>query len=230
MTNHPPQQDLYPDVGREDVRPLIPESARCVLDVGCSRGGFGPTLRSVIGDQARIVGVEPVPSQAARARDGHGFDEVVDGYFPDALQGRDERFDLICFNDVLEHVIDPWAMLRETMPWLAPGGKVLAAIPSIQFAPIVWRLIRGRWDYLDYGTLDRTHLRFFTWATMVEMFEQTGYRVLECRGANGVDVTWPTEPQLVRRLAKKAVLPFLGDARYIHFVVLAEPRVDAVSD
>jgi 2-polyprenyl-3-methyl-5-hydroxy-6-metoxy-1,4-benzoquinol methylase len=227
--SHPPQQDLYADDSRQDVRPSIPTSTRSVLDVGCGRGGFGTTLRSVLGDQARIVGVEPVPSQAGRARKGHGYDEVVDGYFPDALEGRDERFDLICFNDVLEHVIDPWSLLRETVRWLKPGGKVLAAIPSIQFAPIVWRLIRGRWDYLDYGTLDRTHLRFFTRATMTEMFEQNGYRVLECRGANGVEVTWPQEPRLLRRLAKKSLLPFLRDSRFIHFIVLAQPREEGVS-
>jgi 2-polyprenyl-3-methyl-5-hydroxy-6-metoxy-1,4-benzoquinol methylase len=226
MMSHPPQQDLYPDVARDDVSPSIPTSARSALDIGCSRGGFGPTLRRALGPDAYIVGVEPVSTQASLAREGHGFDEVVDGYFPDALAGRSDRFDLISFNDVLEHVIDPWQMLRDTALWLNPGGKVLAAIPSIQFAPIVWRLIRGRWDYLDYGTLDRTHLRFFTRATMVEMFEETGYRVLECRGANGVDATWPAEPRLVRRLAKKALLPFLGDSRYIHFVILAEKRTD----
>ena len=107
---------------------------------------------------------------------------------------------------------------------------MLAAIPSIQFAPIVWRLSRGRWDYLDYGTLDRTHLRFFTRATMTEMFEQTGYRVLDVprRERPRRHVARQT-PFWRRRLAKSALLPFLGDSRYIHFVVLAEPRPDEVS-
>jgi len=229
LVSQPPQQDLYPEVPREDVRPSIPRSARSVLDVGCGPGGFGPTVRDVLGPAVRLVGIEAVLKQAALAREGHGYDEVVDGYYPEALSGREERFDLVCFNDVLEHVIDPWSMLRDTIPLLTPNGKVLAAIPSIQFAPIVWRLIKGRWDYLDYGTLDRTHLRFFTRATMTEMFEQTGYRVLDCRGANGLDVTWATEPRLGRRLAKRGLLPFLGDSRYIHFIVLAEPRPDEVS-
>jgi 2-polyprenyl-3-methyl-5-hydroxy-6-metoxy-1,4-benzoquinol methylase len=221
--SHPPQQDLYVEVARDDVRPFIPTSARSVLDVGCGPGGFGSTLRSVLGEGARLVGVEAVHSQAAKARDGHGFDEVITGYFPDALAGRTERFDLICFNDVLEHVVDPWTLLRDTREWLAPGGSVLAAIPSIQFAPIVWRLIRGRWDYLDYGTLDRTHLRFFTRATMIEMFQENGYRVVRCEGANGVQQTWPLEPNVMKRLAKRALLPLLGDSKYIHFVVLAQP-------
>ena len=45
-------------------------------------------------------------------------------------------------------------------------------------------------------------------------------------GVTGRDVAASIAPSL----AKKAVLPFLGDARYIHFVVLAEPRVDGLSD
>jgi 2-polyprenyl-3-methyl-5-hydroxy-6-metoxy-1,4-benzoquinol methylase len=153
----------------------------------------------------------------------------VNGYFPEALGDHPERFDLVCFNDVLEHIIDPWSLLRATRECVAPGGHVLAAIPSIQFAPIVWRLVRGRWDYLDVGTLDRTHLRFFTRATMVEMFEQTGYRVVSCEGANSIDHAWRSQPLSARRLLKTALLPFLGDSRFVHFIVLAEPVPDARS-
>ncbi len=227
--SQPPQQDLYPEVSREDVRPFIPRGAGSVLDVGCGPGGFGPTVRSVLGPTARLVGVEAVLTQASIARAGHGYDEVVDGYFPEALGDRSERFDLICFNDVLEHVVDPWSLLRATREWIAPSGHVLAAIPSIQFAPVVWRLVRGRWDYVDVGTLDRTHLRFFTRATMLEMFEQNGYRVVSCEGTNPIDDAWRALPFSARRLAKTALLPFLGDARFIHFVVLAEPRSGGVS-
>jgi 2-polyprenyl-3-methyl-5-hydroxy-6-metoxy-1,4-benzoquinol methylase len=226
--SRPPQQDLYPEVSRDDVRPFVPRDARSVLDVGCGPGGFGPTVRSILGADVRLVGVEAVPGQAARARDHHGYDEVVDGYFPEALGGRSERFDLICFNDVLEHIVDPWSLVRLTRDWVEPGGHVLAAIPSIQFAPIVWQLARGRWDYRDAGTLDRTHLRFFTRATMVEMFEQSGYRVVSCEGANPVDDAWRSEPWSGRRLVKTAMLPLLGDSRFVHFVVLAQPRVEGV--
>ena len=55
-----------------------------------------------------------MPEQAARARRDDGFDEVVEGYFPDALADREQRFDLVTFNDVLEHVLDPAEVLRST--------------------------------------------------------------------------------------------------------------------
>ena len=109
---------------------------------------------------------------------------------------------------MLEHVFDPWQMLRETRRWLTPHGQLLTLIPSIQFVPVVWRLIRGRWDYADTGTLERTHLRFFTRVTMIEMFEQNGYRIELCDGVNAIDVALRIEPRLPKRLAKTALLPF----------------------
>ena len=47
-----PQQAVYEEWGRDDVRPFIPRSARSVLEVGCGRGGFGKTLRQTLGPHA----------------------------------------------------------------------------------------------------------------------------------------------------------------------------------
>ena len=220
--DRPPQQALYGENERLDVLPYIRTDARSALDVGCARGGFGVTLRRVLGPDARIVGVEAVPAQAAIARKGHGYDEVIDGYFPDALAHEAvEPFDLIAFNDVLEHILDPEDVLVQARDHLAKDGRVVAAIPSIQYAPVVMRLLRGRWDYTDAGTLDRTHVRFFTRATMVEMFDRAGYTVELCEGINSVRQEWKQDPSGPRRLAKLLLERALGDARFLHFVVVA---------
>jgi 2-polyprenyl-3-methyl-5-hydroxy-6-metoxy-1,4-benzoquinol methylase len=217
-----PQQALYGENERLDVLPYIPTDARSALDVGCARGGFGVTLRRVLGPDARIVGVEAVPVQAAIARQGHGYDEVVDGYFPDALAHEGvEPFDLIAFNDVLEHILEPEDVLVQARDHLAQDGRVVAAIPSIQYAPVVMGLLRGRWDYTDAGTLDRTHVRFFTRATMVEMFDRAGYTVELCEGINSVRREWKQDPSGPRRLAKLLLERALGNARFLHFVVVA---------
>ena len=221
----PAQQALYEENERLDVLPYIPPDARSALDVGCARGGFGVSLRKVLGPDARIVGVEAVPAQAAIARKGHGYDEVIDGYFPEALaQAGVEPFDLIAFNDVLEHILDPEDVLVQARDHLAPNGRVVAVIPSIQYAPVVMSLLRGRWDYTDRGTLDRTHVRFFTRATMVEMFERAGYTVELCEGINSVRQEWKQDPSGPRRLAKLLLERALGDARFLQFVVVAKRR------
>lgn len=214
---HPAQQDVYPDDPRPDVAPYIPEGARSALDVGCGKGGFGLTLRQVLGPAAHIVGVEAHPAQADVAAVDHGFDEVLEGYFPDVLAAREDRFDAVFFNDVLEHVLDPWRMLEHVHRFLTRHGVVVAAIPSIEYAPVVRDLLRGRWDYADSGTLDRTHVRFFTRATMVEMFEQAGYEVVSCTGSSSVwDRDWRRKTW--KRRAWVALHP---DSAWVHFIVVA---------
>lgn len=178
----------------------------------------------MLGADARIVGVEAVAGQAAVARRDHGFDEVIEGYFPDALDGRSERFDLITFNDVLEHMLEPEDALRISRRFLEPHGRVLAAIPSIQYAPVVLRLLRGRWDYTESGTLDRTHVRFFTRATMTEMFGKAGYRIERCVGANSLRNSWAADPSPLQRFAKLQLARLLSDWQYLHFVIVAAPR------
>jgi 2-polyprenyl-3-methyl-5-hydroxy-6-metoxy-1,4-benzoquinol methylase len=213
---HLPQQDVYGDNERAEVAPFVPANVRSVLEVGCGQGGFGRTLRRILADDVRLVAVEAVASQAAIARAGGAFDEVVDGYFPEVLAGSHDRFDAVCFLDVLEHIFDPWQVLEDTHAHLNPGGSVIAAIPSIQYAPVLRSLLRGRWDYTDSGTLDRTHVRFFTRDTMVEMFDQAGYRVERCEGVNSV---WGSdwEPTLRRRL----MVRFVPQSEWLQYVVVA---------
>ena len=220
-----PQQAIYPEDQRADIEPHLPHDVSTALDVGCSRGGFGITLRRHVGASGRVVGIEAMPGPAADARSGHGFDEVLDGYFPDVLEGRDEAFDLISFNDVLEHILDPWQTLRDCHRHLTPGGRVLAAIPNIQYAPVVRDLLKGRWTYTDDGILDRTHVRFFTRASMVELFESTGYTVETCVGMNSINDRWRTDPLAPRRALKRLLARIIGDAQFMHFLVIARPLV-----
>jgi 2-polyprenyl-3-methyl-5-hydroxy-6-metoxy-1,4-benzoquinol methylase len=218
----PPQQDVYLDDARLEVAPFIPRKTGPVLDVGCGKGGFGRTLREALGPEVRIVGVEANERQAAVARSDHGYDDVIHGYYPEAIEGDDTKFDSVFFLDVLEHVIDPWGMLERVRVDLAPGGTVVAAIPSIEYAPVVRELWRGRWDYADTGTLDRTHVRFFTRATMIEMFEGAGYDVRTIEGTGSVWAHhWHT-----RTWRRRLWLWKWPNSEWLHFVIVAVPRGD----
>ena len=223
----PQQQDVYDYNERPEVEPYIPRTANAALDVGCGRGGFGSTLRSALGPDARIVGVEPVAKQADLAR-SRGFDEVVCDYFPPRSTDLG-RFDLVCFNDVLEHLVDPWRVLEETRDWLTPGGRVLAAIPNIQYWPAVIDLFNGRWEYTESGLMDRTHLRFFTRKSVLTMFERSGYDVISCEGANSVwGMEWkPSGGRIrsrVRSILRGRLSKLRPDGQFLHFIVLATPR------
>lgn len=207
----------YAHLSRAELAPFIPVGARRVLDVGCAGGGFGATLRTVLGPEARLVGIEADPVAADRAR-RVGYDEVLEGLFPEVPVHPAETFDLVTFNDVLEHMVDPWDALRRTHGLLSPGGAVLASIPNIAYLPALRDIaMRGRFDYTDAGgVFDRTHLRFFTRSTILQMFDHCGYAVHQCAGI--WDILEVGHYRVLKPFAR-----IVGDRRWLNFVVVATP-------
>lgn len=55
---------------------------------------------------------------------------------------------------------------------------MLASIPNLRNWWLIYRLvIKGDFSYTDTGLLDRTHLRWFTRSTMLNLFTESGFRV-----------------------------------------------------
>ena len=144
-----------------------------ILEVGCSSGYVGATF---VGKGHRVTGVEPDPmaAEAARAFLQEVHCEDIADFLPRAPAG---RYDAILFGDVLEHLPDPAATLRQCIPLLAPGGLVAISLPCATHGSIRAMLLEGRWDYADYGLLDRTHLRFFSRAGVQELFAAASMRI-----------------------------------------------------
>jgi 2-polyprenyl-3-methyl-5-hydroxy-6-metoxy-1,4-benzoquinol methylase len=124
-----------------------------------------------------VVGIEMDPVTAADA--AVRLDDVIVGRYPDDIPAG-QTFDCVVFNDVLEHMDNPWSALEATIEHLAPGGAVVASIPNVRNVEVVYPLLtRGTWRYRDQGLLDRTHLRFFTKSSMRELFEESGFAVIQ---------------------------------------------------
>jgi SAM-dependent methyltransferase len=111
-----------------------------------------------------------VPEIAERAK--CKLDKVICGDIETLeLSFPEQYFDYIIAADVLEHLRDPWATISKLKFFLKKGGSFIASIPNIRY----WRIIRdlffkGEWKYCDSGTLDDTHLRFFTKKSICELF------------------------------------------------------------
>jgi 2-polyprenyl-3-methyl-5-hydroxy-6-metoxy-1,4-benzoquinol methylase len=163
----------YLDVNRSEMLPFIPATTRRLLDVGCGRGGFGVELRRQR-PEVWLAGIEANADAAAVA--ATRYDSVTVGMFPADVA--DDSYDCIVFNDVLEHMIDPWEAVRAATGLIEPDGTIVASIPNIRYWPVLRDLaLRGRLDYQDDGVLDRTHLRFFTRRSIASLFEGAGLRI-----------------------------------------------------
>jgi SAM-dependent methyltransferase len=172
-------EDLYADKGftyfanaRTDIRPLIPQGAQRVLELGC---GTGATVRMIRAerDVNYAVGFDLDPGAAIKAEEV--FDRVITGNV-ETMELPNELFNLILALDVLEHLVDPWRMVERLKGILAPGGTIIASIPNVAHYSVCRELLLGRWNYVSQGLMDRTHLRFFTEKTAMELMTPPGLK------------------------------------------------------
>jgi len=166
----------YPDQGNPDLLDRIPLHARVVLDVGCASGALAAAYRRR-NPRARLFGIERDPAAAAVARSRmervYEADLEVDAT-PFAADLPPGSIDCIVYGDVLEHLRNPWQVLKQQAAALAPDGTVLICMPNLEHWSFVERLLRGNWDYRDQGLFDRTHLRWFTTSTMHRTLRDAG--------------------------------------------------------
>jgi len=156
---------------RTDVLAMVPESARSFLSVGC---GSGRTEAELVKRGATVVGIEIDHNASDEAR-ANGL-EMIEGdavAIADAL--RERRFDCLIYADILEHLADPVAMVREHLHSLDPGGCVIVSIPNFRHIEVLRQLfVFGHIRYADSGILDRTHLRITTRKLVQEWFGELG--------------------------------------------------------
>jgi 2-polyprenyl-3-methyl-5-hydroxy-6-metoxy-1,4-benzoquinol methylase len=154
---------------------LVPPATR-VLEFGCATGYMSKVLKDRLG--CTVVGVEIDPEAAALAEQHAERVIVGDAEKIDyAAELAGEEFDVILLADVLEHLKEPADVLRRVRPFVAENGVVVASIPNIAHASVRLALLGGEFRYREWGLLDDTHLRFFTRASIQDLFEETGYVV-----------------------------------------------------
>lgn len=159
---------------RPEIIVMIPEGCSSVLDIGCGTGALGRHFKEK--GVSEFCGVELSHTAASEAR--RVLDRVIEGDIERIeLPFQPGHFDCIVCADVLEHLIDPWAVMARLHSFLKPGGYIVASIPNVGFHRIVRGLIRGNWNYTDDGVLDRSHLRFFTWPGVEALFLESGFTI-----------------------------------------------------
>lgn len=156
---------------RPDVVAMIGAAPAVVLDIGCG-GGLTAALVREKYPEARLIGVESDESAAA------GSAQYVDRLISSSIEDpetflyleTEAPFDLIILADVLEHLVDPWSVLRKIVGLLAEDGVVITSIPNVRHISTFFALgVTGRWPRRTRGIHDATHLRFFCRSDILAM-------------------------------------------------------------
>jgi SAM-dependent methyltransferase len=200
-----------------------------ILDVGTA-GGYLGKVWSAAGHS--VTGIEYDAAAAEKARGYYDAFQVAD---IESFEFRWRReFDYIVFADVLEHLRDPAAVLERCIPALKESGKFIISVPNIANWVIRLSLLFGKFDYMERGILDRTHLRFFTMSSLDQLMREVSCNVLD-------SIPTPLPVQLVLPFTAGKRFELLHEAHYAltrcrktlfayQFVIVAAPCHRAVSE
>jgi 2-polyprenyl-3-methyl-5-hydroxy-6-metoxy-1,4-benzoquinol methylase len=164
----------YYSQGREDLICELSVPLGRVLDVGCGEGAANKHLRAA--GATFVAGIEIRPEPASKAAER--YEQVVVGDALEALGHVSGEFDTILCYDVLEHLVDPGAVLSSLRRLAGDDSRLHVSVPNARHYSLARDLIlRGTFGYTEFGHRDSTHLRWFTRSDLCRLLTTTGWSV-----------------------------------------------------
>jgi O-antigen biosynthesis protein len=171
-----PRQDILQFISREHEK----EDDFTVLEIGC---GYGKTLEFLSQNcpNAKLHAIE-IDRTMAEYLEVSCPDVFVlnrDIGLADDLPYKKNSFDYIILADVLEHMLQPWIVLRNLKDYLKDDGKILASIPNVGNFMVFTNMFKGLFAYGSKDIVNKGHLRFFMYEDILQLFTACGYVIEE---------------------------------------------------
>ncbi len=219
----------YGESPRRDMLKYLTNEPRFILDVGCGVGAFGAELLKY--NQREVWGVELNENRALKAKEK--LTRVFCGDINEVMNELPDRyFDCIIFNDILEHLVYPEAVLYKINNKLSENGIVVVSIPNLRHFKILFMILwEMEFKYVDKGIMDKTHLRFFTEKSAIRLFEETGYTICH---SELIHKSGSIFAKVVIFFIKLISLNFIfqkfRDIEYFHIVIVAKKGIDSLTN
>lgn len=173
------QQTPAHDAHNPDLLAIMRPNLKSVIEIGCSSGALAREYKKQ-SPSCDYFGVDIDSSYLEKAKSYCSGVMACDlDLAPADFFHAHASRECWVFGDTLEHFKDPWKVLRSIRSVMPDNGTVVACIPNAQHWSLVAKLAIGDFRYVDSGLLDRTHLRWFSRQTIVELFQETGFVIEE---------------------------------------------------
>ncbi|NBI28711.1 bifunctional glycosyltransferase family 2 protein/class I SAM-dependent methyltransferase [Chengkuizengella marina] len=147
---------------------IMPKSISRVLDINCGMGALAIELINQI--ECKVVGIEKNDqvirfAQKQLSQVLHHDVETIE-ISEDTLG----KYDCIICNDILQHLKDPWTIVKQLSGLLHKDGYLIILIHNVNHLEVMTELLQGYFSYKNVGPLNKQHLRFFTKTTIPTLF------------------------------------------------------------
>ena len=167
--------DMHWQADEHGFRPLEGKTA---LDVGCGAGLLAEPLAR-LGAKVTAIDAAPELIEAAKAHAaGAGLSIDYRAVAVEALKG---KFDLVTSMEVIEHVADPQAFVKDLAARLTPGGLLILSTPNrTAWSKLLTITIAEGFGQIPKGTHDFD--KFIDPDTMRGLLAQAGLEVIDFEG------------------------------------------------
>lgn len=160
-----------------DLLAFISATSRKLIEVGCSSSTIAREFKK-IQHNCHCLGIDIDADYVQLAKRYCHESLTLDiEALEDNFYQQYKDVDCWIFVDTLEHLRDPWRVLSKIRQVIPAHGCAVACIPNAQHLTMLAWLSVGDFTYQDSGLMNRTHIRGFNQQSMIELFEQNGFRV-----------------------------------------------------
>lgn len=152
---------------------LVP-SLQKVVEVGIAEGILGKLDHN---RNYQLIGVEINEAWANQAKSY--YNQIIIGDIQSLDDNLFKDSDCVILADVLEHLPNPQSTLNRVCNSIPVGSSIILSVPNVANIWVRLNLFFGKFNYTERGVLDKTHLRFFTRSTFLQMINQANLDLVE---------------------------------------------------
>jgi len=169
--------DLLNPTNSHEFQVLLTGKNKKVLELGSASGYISKILKDNGCQVTAIEGNSKYIDELKKITDNVYCIDLDDIILQDILN--DQKFDVILLGDVLEHLKNPVDILKQIKSFLNESGYIVCSIPNVAHGSIRLKLLNGIFNYTETGLLDKTHIRFYTFKTIISLLEETGFLITQ---------------------------------------------------
>jgi SAM-dependent methyltransferase len=149
--------------------PLNPNTR--LLDIGSGSGAFGRELTERGWSNLYSVEIDDPTRDRTSQWYNHSAATLK------AFEGI--QFEVILLLDIIEHLAHPVDFLHDLRAFCKPSTSILISVPNIAHWAVRLLMLAGKFEYMERGPLDATHLHFFTKRHLKKSIESVPGYVIE---------------------------------------------------